>query len=756
MVFSFRFITLVFILLLLTLNKCHGKLLPGNHKEQTSVINNDNIAESLDNNLVHMGKSIGRESFVRKERSDPLDRHELVFAVKQRNLKKLEEILIEISTPGNSNYQKWLTFDQVGNMTSNPTSAKAILIWLNNIGAVITWQSAHQDYIKAVHNIADWEKHLNAQFYQWEDLSKNYKRKQFYVHRSLEYSIPYHLKDHIFTVFNTVQTPPKLSKKYRMRDDLPFKSHLRINDKPRDDKSIASTDGKVTVSFLSQYYRINSNIGSSVISQSVFETDEMNFSPNDLLLFQQTYGLTQQAAQVPYGHSTDSCTTSTCSEGNLDIQYIMGVAQATVSIYWYTSSSTGSTDPFVAWITDIANEASPPTSNSVSWGAIEQTVDASVMTAFNNEALKVASMGVTIVVSSGDDGTASTDGTTCQCNIYSGSSANSAKWTGSNTWSGYGYFPSFPATSPYVTAVGATMGPEVGTEEIVCQSQLGGVITSGGGFSTYFKQPSWQTDAVNYYFSTLTTAPAAGYNALGRAYPDISLIGVNYQVYIQGVIYQIYGTSASAPVFAAFVSLVNAARYDNGLTSIGFINPSLYLIGMNTTNAKNNGEQYNETFNDVTSGINNCCSSGSSTSAQCCSNGGFTAGVGWDPATGWGSVNYDSFAAIFSISATYYPDEPSGGDKKKSQAMRIIEIVVVIIAIIVIVSVVTYFFKCIGKFLYACCCDSPAPKRRPNQRRPPRTMTTSEPRVEIYTSPVYLQDANESLNAPLHSNRNRK
>ena len=44
---------------------------------------------------------------------------------------------------------------------------------------------------------------------------------------------------------------------------------------------------------------------------------------------------------------------------------------------------------------------------------------------------------------------------------------------------GKGYFPSFPATSPYVTAVGATMGPESGDPEIACQSQLGGVITTG-------------------------------------------------------------------------------------------------------------------------------------------------------------------------------------------------------------------------------------------------------------------------------------
>ena len=72
---------------------------------------------------------------------------------------------------------------------------------------------------------------------------------------------------------------------------------------------------------------------------------------------------------------------------------------------------------------------------------------------------------------------------------------------GRNTWSGTGYFPSFPATSPWVVAVGATMGPNTNGPEIACQSQLGGVITTGGGFSTYFATPSWQAKAVSGYFN---------------------------------------------------------------------------------------------------------------------------------------------------------------------------------------------------------------------------------------------------------------
>lgn len=98
----------------------------------------------------------------------------------------------------------------------------------------------------------------------------------------------------------------------------------------------------------------------------------MYFSPGDLTQFQSNYNLPLQPAVDIGGYVTAACSSSgsgaQCNEGNLDIQYIMGVAQKTVSVYWYV----GGTDPFTSWITDVANTPNPPLSNSVSWGAIEQ------------------------------------------------------------------------------------------------------------------------------------------------------------------------------------------------------------------------------------------------------------------------------------------------------------------------------------------------------------------------------------------------
>lgn len=106
-----------------------------------------------------------------------------------------------------------------------------------------------------------------------------------------------------------------------------------------------------------------------------------------------------------------------------------------------------------------------------------------MMVNFETEASKLCAQGVTIVVSSGDDGAVnigcsscnpnqapSQDNCACQAN-----SGSSIPWSGPK-WTGTGYFPSFPATVPYVTAVGATMGngqpsivPFINGQEIACQ-----------------------------------------------------------------------------------------------------------------------------------------------------------------------------------------------------------------------------------------------------------------------------------------------
>ena len=87
--------------------------------------------------------------------------------------------------------------------------------------------------------------------------------------------------------------------------------------------------------------------------------------------------------------------------------------------------------------------------------------------------------------------------------------------------------------------------------------------------------------------------PQPGYfNSTGRAYPDVSTYGSNYFVYMNGEILRESGTSASAPTFAAMVTLWNDMRLAYGQPPLGFIAPFLYAVH----------SVHPEAFNDIVTG----------------------------------------------------------------------------------------------------------------------------------------------------------
>jgi len=184
-------------------------------------------------------------------------------------------------------------------------------------------------------------------------------------------------------------------------------------------------------------------------------------------------------------------------------------------------------------------------------------------------------------------------------------------------------FPSWPSTSPWVTAVGATTfaGGKVGNEEVATH-QFG----SGGGFSDMFNRSehaTWQDAAVAKYFSSFPASafpPSNRYARYGRATPDVAALGVGYMVFASTSGKQaqpVSGTSASAPFFAGLVSLLNEARIQRGGKPMGFLNPWIY--------------NHTEAFTDITKGVNNLDDAGDRTRF------GWNCTTGWDPVTGVGT-----------------------------------------------------------------------------------------------------------------------
>ncbi|KAJ7098373.1 peptidase S8/S53 domain-containing protein [Mycena epipterygia] len=243
---------------------------------------------------------------------------------------------------------------------------------------------------------------------------------------------------------------------------------------------------------------------------------------------------------------------------------------------------------------------------STSYGYNEADLSPAYAVRQCTEYAKLGLMGVTCLFSSGDNGVAGNGGLCLNAN-------------GTQTASGKVFNPSFPSTCPFVTAVGATQinpGADVTDDESACEQ----VIFSGGGFSNYFAMPDYQKGVVESYLAT-NPPPYDGtiYNATGmsRAYPDISANGANYVVAVDNEFGLVFGTSASAPVVGAILTMINDARLARGKSPIGFINPTIY------------SPAFEGAFNDITKGTN-----------QGCGTSGFEAAEGFDPVTGLGTPNF--------------------------------------------------------------------------------------------------------------------
>lgn len=166
----------------------------------------------------------------------------------------------------------------------------------------------------------------------------------------------------------------------------------------------------------------------------------------------------------------------------------------------------------------------------------------------------------------------------------------------------------YPADDVFVTSVGGTD---------LTTSSAGGPWASestwadgGGGISPdHYAIPSWQTAAAagcSNCSKTLRNGPDVSANSNFTFYVCADQTACTANVY--------GGTSFAAPMWAGYMALVNQQAIANGNPPLGFINPSLYSIGLSSS--------YTTDFHDISSGSN-----------------GFSATAGYDLATGWGSPN---------------------------------------------------------------------------------------------------------------------
>jgi subtilase family serine protease len=286
----------------------------------------------------------------------------------------------------------------------------------------------------------------------------------------------------------------------------------------------------------------------------------------------------QKRTAAVTGISTDG-TPVTClasqgcddTEQTLDITQALGMAPGVSTVYLYVGSSD------TAMLGAMASDKPLPLnlSSSWSWFPVDPLVDDPYFE-------KMAAQGQSYFEAAGDGGA----------------------WQAPNNW--------WPMESQYVICVGGTdlvtKGAGKGwSSETVWVYGGGGISPDGVPIASWQKLKGVITKA-NKGSTTYRDGPDVSANSNFTFYVCADQTTCTENDY--------GGTSFAAPMWAGYIALANEQAASNGKKPPGFINPTIYPLGL--------GKTYGTDFHDITSGSN-----------------GFPATKGYDLASGWGSPNTD-------------------------------------------------------------------------------------------------------------------
>eukprot|EP00026_Physarum_polycephalum_P003429 Phypoly_transcript_03440.p1 GENE.Phypoly_transcript_03440~~Phypoly_transcript_03440.p1 ORF type:complete len:705 (+),score=87.98 Phypoly_transcript_03440:71-2185(+) len=647
--------------------------------------------------------------------------------LKQQNLDKLDSIFWEVSDPTSPNYGKFLTEQDVARLVApQQSTVQRVVNWLIAGGLKREAFTFFPDYIQVATDVSSASNLFSVDFALYRSTKSGNTRIRINGFAQVPEVLLNDI-DFVVGLSELIDSDARHAPKYSSCADSEFGADV--------------TDNFITPAILKQYYGIPTGLaGTNAASQGIAAFSDY-FSFGALENFDSYFNITG----INVTRIGPDCFNETCDqyESDLDIQYISSIALGIPTTFL--------AHPDGAWILDwaqqIATMTNPPLVNSISygWPELEQceiTSDCSTLgynsvqyvTRTDDELKKLGTLGLTVLVSSGDDGAPSFYGSSGNCpidpttycplggcnhtstdcveiSVYFAANSSTCElpmglgttacmamtqdqnfdaalstWAQANancdiafendregnphlysacqcsqmtygTYSGYQisaytynqangpiFTAEYPTSSPYVTSVSATQFLWNGNtvqSEVTASIQTGAKITTGGGFSTFQPQPSYQASAVSSYFkSGVTLPPSYGYNTSNRAYPDISFNGHNFVIAASNntqnmdacpcFMLPVDGTSASSPSLAGLLSLINSQLIGMGKSPIGFANPALYQMFASDPSA----------FNDITQGSNRC------NRAYCCEYG-WSATQGWDPATGLGSPNFPNMVKYF-------------------------------------------------------------------------------------------------------------
>ena len=359
-------------------------------------------------------------------------------------------------------------------------------------------------------------------------------------------------------------------------DDRPVaKPHFRVHRKKKK-KPQQPAPTSFTAVQIAQLYNFPTDVTGAGQTIAILELGG-GYSATDLNTYFSGLNLqTPSVTAVSVDDGQNSPGSSADTEVMLDIEVAGSVAPgADIAVYFAPNTDQGFSDGIAQAVQDTDRN---PSVLSISWGGPEDSWSQQALTAMTAALQDAASLGVTVTVAAGDDG--SSDGET------DGKS-----------------HVDFPASSPYSLGCGGTRATVVSgqLQEVVWNETAINEGATGGGVSATFPLPAYQSA------SNVPTQVNTGF--VGRGVPDVAGDAdptTGYNIIADGQAQVVGGTSAVAPLWAGLVALLNQQLG----ASLGYFNARLYAITP-------------PVLNDITSG----------------NNGAYSAGPGWDACTGLGTPN---------------------------------------------------------------------------------------------------------------------
>jgi hypothetical protein len=553
----------------------------------------------------------------------------------------LQQLLKQQQDPASANYRKWLTPEQYANRFGlSQNDIDKLTVWLQSQGFSIVQVARAHNWIAFSGTTALVDNTFHTQIHYF-----NVDGERHFANAT-EISIPQALAGIVvgFRGLNDFRLQPMGIRDPGVAEFFPILFRPFYTS---DGFHFLAPDDIATIYDITPLYNATPPIdGTGMKMVIVGQTD---IDTTDIDQFRTGFNLsTINLQQVLATGSPDPGTTSDLGEADLDLEWSSAVARNATIIY------VNSTNVFTSAQYAIDNNLAPVI--SMSYGACEATN--APLAGLEQMLQEANSEGITFLASSGDTGAAACDDGTAK--VATG-----------------GLAVNYPASSPEVTGVGGnefnegsgtywntTNGanggsatsyiPEMAWNDTPSRGTLsasgGGASSCGTGSSTTcagFTKPSWQTgspsDGVRDV-PDVAMAASPDHDGYILCSSNSCANGIQAAVQANSIV---GGTSASTPVFAGIVTLLNQVVGGSGL---GNINPKLYQLAQNSSNG---------VFHDITTGNNIVpCTPGTPTGApaalQCPTAGtfGYNAGAGYDQVTGLGSVDANVFVKTFSGTAT--------------------------------------------------------------------------------------------------------